>query len=216
MPGLNLEGIRIIDISPSISDNMAVFPGDVQYQREVSMDMQLGDHLTLSSITTTLHLGAHADAPNHYAVNGSGIHSRNLNLYMGPCTVIDFDCSRGMQINLEELPEELPTPRILFKTGSFPDPNIWTDEFSFFSDEFVTKFAHRGGVLLGIDTPSIDAADSKDLPAHSAVSQNDLAVLEGLVLGHVEPGNYNLIALPLRLVGADASPVRAVLLPYQL
>ena len=178
--------------------------------------MQSGDHLTLSSITTTLHLGAHADAPNHYEVHGSGIHSRSLNLYVGPCTVIDFDCSRGMQINIEELPEDLPTPRILFKTESFPDPNMWTDEFSYFSAEFITKFAHRGGVLLGIDTPSIDAADSKDLPAHNAVSQHDLAVLEGLVLNHVEPGNYNLIALPLRLAGADASPVRAVLLPSEL
>lgn len=213
MSELKLEGVRIIDISPPIDSRIAVFPGDVEFCRDVSMDIKQGDHLTLSSIKTTLHLGAHADAPNHYSIKGSGIHARSLNLYLGPCTVIEFDCSKGMQIGVEILPDELPTPRLLFKTGSFPDPRVWTDSFSFFSAELVRTFAHRGGILLGIDTPSIDASDSKTLPAHFAVSENDLAVLEGLILSNVVPGNYNLIALPLALIDADASPVRAVLIP---
>ena len=191
------EGLRIIDISPPISEETAVFPGDVSYQRDISLDIAKGDHLTLSSISTTLHLGAHVDAPNHYSMNGSGINNRSLNLYIGP----------------EHLPDELPAPRILFKTGSFPDPNNWNDDFWFFCPKLVEKFAHRGGVLLGIDTPSIDSFDSKELSSHKVVSENDLAILEGVVLDRVDPGHYNLIALPLALVHADASPVRAVLIP---
>ena len=207
------EGLRIIDISPPISEETAVFPGDVSYKRDVSLDITKGDHLTLSSISTTLHLGAHVDAPNHYSMNGSGINNRSLNLYIGPCAVIQVESCEGGKIGPEHLPDELPAPRILFKTGSFPDPNNWNDDFWFFCPKLVEKFAHRGGVLLGIDTPSIDSSDSKELSSHKMVSENDLAILEGVVLDHVDPGRYNLIALPLSLVDADASPVRAILIP---
>ena len=137
------EGLRIIDISPPISEETAVFPGDVSYQRDISLDIAKGDHLTLSSISTTLHLGAHVDAPNHYSMNGSGIHNRSLNLYIGPCAVIQVESCEGGKIGPEHLPDELPAPRILFKTGSFPDPNNWNDDFWFFCPKLVEKFAHR-------------------------------------------------------------------------
>ena len=207
------EGIRIIDISPPISDKIAVFPGDVSFQRDVSMDVAQGDHLTLSSIRSTLHVGAHTDAPNHYSPDGSGIYSRSLNLYIGPCAVIEVARCEDGKIGMDYLPEELPAPRILFKTGSFPDSQNWNHDFWFFCPQLVTNFAHRGGILLGIDTPSIDSSDSKSLPAHKAVSEHDLAILEGIILDQVDPGVYNLIALPLPLVDADASPVRAILIP---
>tara|TARA_Y100000589_G_C27175721_1_gene638667 strand:+ start:1103 stop:1744 length:642 start_codon:yes stop_codon:yes gene_type:complete len=207
------EGLRIIDISPPINEKTAVFPGDVPYQRDISMDSTKGDHMTLSSVTSTLHLGAHTDAPNHYSPDGSGIDTRSLNLYIGPCAVIKVERSENGKIGLDHLPDELPAPRILFKTGSFPDSENWNDDFWFFCPELVENFAHRGGILLGIDTPSIDPSDSKELPAHKAISENDLAILEGIVLDKVDPGLYNLIALPLPLVDADASPVRAVLIP---
>ena len=207
------EGLRIIDISPPINEQTAVFPGDISYRRNISLDVTNGDHLTLSSITTTLHVGAHADAPNHYSKTGSGIHNRSLNLYVGPCAVIEVEKCEDGKIGLEHLPDELPAPRILFKTGSFPDSSNWNSDFWFFCPKLIEKFAHKGGILIGIDTPSIDSSDSKDLPSHQVVSENDLAILEGVVLDHVKSGLYKLIALPLALVDADASPVRAVLIP---
>jgi arylformamidase len=107
-------------------------------------------------------------------------------------------------------------PRLLFKTGSFPDANAYPErfesDFNALSSELIDTLAAQGVVLFGIDTPSIDSADSKTLEAHQAVYRNDAAVLEGLQLKHVPDGVYNLIALPLKLEGADASPVRAVLL----
>ena len=103
------------------------------------------------------------------------------------------------------------TPRVLFATGSFPDPNAWNEDFSSLSPELVHLLADAGVRLVGIDTPSVDPSTSKALESHSAVAQRDLAILEGLVLDGVAPGLYRLMAFPLKLSGADASPVRAVL-----
>jgi arylformamidase len=100
---------------------------------------------------------------------------------------------------------------VLVKTGTFPDPTKWNSDFAALSVELVEALAARGAITIGIDTPSVDVQDSKDLPAHKAMLRHDMAILEGLVLAGVPAGVYELIALPLRLVGFDASPVRAVL-----
>ncbi|HEY8131148.1 MAG TPA: hypothetical protein VII12_04600, partial [Thermoanaerobaculia bacterium] len=102
-------------------------------------------------------------------------------------------------------------PRVLLRTGTFPDPRNWNNDFASLSPALVDDFYQHGVMLIGIDTPSVDPFDSKALEAHQAFARNDMAMLEGLVLDHVEEGEYELIAPPLRLRGADASPVRAVL-----
>jgi arylformamidase len=105
----------------------------------------------------------------------------------------------------------LETERILFATGTYPDPTEFTTDFAALAPDLVDWLASEGVTLVGVDTPSIDPADSADLPAHQAVRRHDLNILEGVVLSHVEPGLYELIALPLRLTAFDGSPVRAVL-----
>ena len=107
--------------------------------------------------------------------------------------------------------EALCAPRILFRTGTFPDHRRWNNDFASLSPELVDDLYHHGVRLIGIDTPSVDPFDSKALEAHHAFARNDMAILEGLVLAGIEEGEYELIALPLRIKGADASPVRAVL-----
>lgn len=107
---------------------------------------------------------------------------------------------------------EITAPRVLFKTGSYPDPTHFNTDFCSLSPELIEELALNGVCLVGIDTPSIDPAESKDLPSHAMVAAHDLAILEGVVLDHVADGVYTLVALPLRIEGADASPVRAVLL----
>lgn len=203
----------IIDISPTLGPRIAVWPGDVPFTREVSMDMEDGDHLTLSAIRATLHLGAHVDAPNHYLKNGEGISSRALERYFGPCQVLQVELPRGARIRPEHLCEEITTPRVLFHTDSFPDPESWNSDFNALSAELVEHLHEAGVELVGIDTPSIDLQEDKGLESHQAVARCDMAILEGIVLGHVVPGRYTLCALPLKLEQADASPVRAVLLP---
>lgn len=207
--------LSLIDISPRVSSRTAVFPGDVPFEQRIALDFAQGSHLMLSSVHTTVHLGAHADAPCHYTEGGADIASVDLSRYLGPCEVVWVNTPVGQRIDLEHLPPGwFPrVPRILFHTGSFPNPDVWTPHFCSLSPSFVEWLAGRGVVLVGIDTPSIDPETSKALESHTAVARAGLSILEGLVLSHVKPGHYTLVALPLPLEGLDASPVRAVLLP---
>lgn len=202
------------DISPPITERIGVFPGDVGFKRKVSLDFKTGHNLLLSSIESTLHLGAHTDGPNHYRNGLKGISSRDLSYYMGKAQVVHTrNLHRGERIGLQHVSHAIiESPRVLFRTESFPDPNAWNSDFCSLSPELIKSLAKQGVRLVGIDTPSIDPEDSKDLPAHQAVADHDLAILEGIVLTNVPEGVYTLIALPLALVDADASPVRAILL----
>lgn len=201
----------LIDISPPLTSEIAVWPGDVPLSRAVALSLEEGHNIALSSVTTTVHVGAHVDAPNHYVQGGQDVASRSLHYYYGPCQVIEVALPRGTRILPEHLGVAIQAPRVLLKTGSFPDPLHWNTDFCALSAALVDHVQAAGGVLIGIDTPSVDLFSDKALEAHHALARHDMANLEGIVLEHVEPGLYTLIALPLALVGADASPVRAVL-----
>jgi arylformamidase len=203
---------RILDISPPITEKIAVWPGDVSYRREIALSMERGDHLDLSSIRTTLHVGAHADSPSHYRLDGTGIGERKLEFYLGPCQVMEVVIPRGERIHPRHLPDDIRAPRLLLRTGSFPDPEHFNRDFNSLSPELVDHAHQAGVILIGLDTPSVDPFDDRALESHQALARRDMANLEGLVLTGVEPGSYTLIALPLRIPAADASPVRAVLL----
>jgi arylformamidase len=177
----------------------------------VNCSISAGSNIDLSDIRTTVHVGAHTDAPNHYAADGVGIEARPLDLYYGPCQVVDVSVSRHCRISVSDVHEPILAPRVLFRTGSFPDPDDFNEDFASLSAPLVQWLADQGVRLVGIDTPSIDLFDDAILESHQAVARNDLAILEGIVLTDVAPGLYTLIALPLKLEGADASPVRAVL-----
>ena len=203
---------QVFDISPTISPRLAVWPGDTPPSREVLCDIAKGDTVTLSTLRATVHLGAHADGPNHYGLNAPDISRQRLDHYLGPCQVIEAKVSRGQRIGVGDVAlESIRWPRVLFKTGTFPDPERWNPDFAALSVELVEALAARGIITIGIDTPSVDLQDSKDLPAHKAILSHDIAILEGLVLRDVPLGEYELIALPLPLEGFDASPVRAIL-----
>lgn len=201
----------IHDISPLISPRLAVWPGDTPPTREVLLDISKGDNITLSTLRATVHLGSHADAPSHYG-QGRAIHEQPLDVYIGPCQVLRVAAKPGTRLG-PEAAQSVTAPRVLFATGTYPGPDNFARDFAALSPELVAELARRGVRLVGIDTPSVDLFDSKDLPAHQACLRHDIAILEGLVLASVPPGEYELIALPLRLEGFDASPVRAVLRP---
>lgn len=201
----------IYDITPPITSNLAVWPGDTPATREVLCDLARGDNITLSTSRATVHLGAHADGPNHYGKNAPAIDQRSLEYYLGRCQVIRVEAARATRITPEMLTREVTAPRVLFATGTYPDPQNWNGDFAALSVELIDRLHDRGVITVGIDTPSVDLLESKDLPAHHAVLRHDMAILEGIVLKDVPQGTYELIALPLRLVGFDASPVRAIL-----
>ncbi|MDH3297110.1 MAG: cyclase family protein [Gemmatimonadota bacterium] len=211
---------ELFDISPPLDSRLAVFPGDTSLSREILSDLDRGDVVTLSTLRSTVHLGAHVDAPSHYTSTGPGIEQTPLERLLGPCRLVHVGAGTGRLIEPEPLADALdslgsrrqPLPsRVLVRTGSFPDPRRWTEEFVAISPEAIDWLAAAGVTTVGIDTPSVDPADSKLLPAHAAVARHGMTILEGLRLDDVPAGDYELIALPLRLVGFDGSPVRAVL-----
>ena len=201
----------IIDISPLISDRLAVWPGDTPLRRDILCDISKGANIDLSTIHSTVHLGAHADAPRHYHPSGRTMEAAPLHAYIGPCVVVSvprvplilpIHCEQAIKVGAK---------RILFKTGSYPDADKFNEDFTAFHADAVAAMGAAGVILIGIDTPSVDPFHSKDLPAHQKLFAHSMANLEGLVLDHVDAGTYELIALPLKLKGFDASPVRAVL-----
>ncbi len=203
----------LIDISPPITPDLAVFPGDTPPTREVLLDMTKGDNLTLSTLRSTVHLGSHADGINHYAVDGAPIDQMPLERYIGPCTLVRVSGTRGRRVANADLPIDARVRRILIATGTQPDKRVFNPDFSGLEPALIHRLADLGVRTIGIDTPSVDAADSKDLPAHAACLERGIAIIEGLALDEIPEGEYELIAPPLRLVGFDASPVRAVLRP---
>ena len=204
--------MALIDISPPIDGLIGVWPGDTPYVQRFNLDINDGANITLSEISTTVHVGAHTDAPSHYSATGGDIASRRLDFYIGRCNVLHVSIERGRRIMPADLAgRRISAPRVLLRTGTFPDHRNWNNDFASLSPELVDFLHNRGVITIGIDTPSVDPFESKELEAHQAFARNDMAIIEGVVLDEVEEGEYELIALPLRLMGADASPVRAVL-----
>lgn len=210
MPGL-------IDISPAVSPKTPVWPGDTPVAFSRTWDMAGGSPVNVSKTMMSTHSGAHADAPLHYAADGADIASVSLEAYIGPATVIHAIGARPvvslshLHAGLSDAGLTLPEPRLLIRTYERAPQQAWDPEFCAVAPELIDWFAEQGGVLIGIDTPSLDPQDSKTMDAHHRVAAHDLRILEGLVLDAVRPGRYELIAPPLKLSGLDAAPVRAVL-----
>jgi arylformamidase len=211
----------IIDISPPICETTAVWPGDVPFSRSVQVDIQAGANIHLSSFTSTVHCGAHADAPLHYEKTGAAIDEVPLHHYIGPCQVISVEPGPDRLIKPSDFSGrvEKGMPRILFRTGSQPLYDHFNTDFVAFSPDAIEWCGANAVVLLGIDTASFDLFDSKTLPAHKMLLKHNIRNLECLDLSKVKDGVYELIALPLKLKGFDASPVRAILrrpLPHSI
>ncbi|HJS02551.1 MAG TPA: arylformamidase [Variovorax sp.] len=203
---------RIWDISPPVHEGAPVFPGDTPYRQRWAATIAPGCPVNVSEITLSPHVGAHADAPLHYDPEGATIGAVDLSPYLGRCRVIHA-IARGPLVewaHIAHAVEGLP-PRVLVRTYERAPVDRWDGALAAYAPATVERLAALGVKLIGIDTASIDPADSKALDSHQVIRRLGLRVLENLVLDEVPEGDYELIALPLKLVTADASPVRAVL-----
>jgi arylformamidase len=202
---------KLWDISPPIGPGSPVFPGDEPYAQRWTARIGPSCPVNLTAITLSPHLGAHADAPLHYADDAPAIGAMDLAPYLGPCRVVHaIDCGPLVRPeHLQHAQKNLP-PRLLVRT-CVKAPTEWSDVFSAYAPETIAWLASLGVQLVGIDSQSVDPAASKTLDSHHLLLKHDLRVLENLVLDEVPEGDYELIALPLKLATACASPVRAVL-----
>ena len=202
---------KLWDISPPLSEQTPAFPGDTLYQQRWTATIGPGCPVNLSAITLSPHLGSHADAPLHYSRAAAAIGQLDLEPFLGPCRVIHA-LHKGALIkpaHLEQAAHGLPA-RVLVRT-CVKAPAEWSSTFAAFAPETIAWLAGKGVRLVGIDSQSVDPADSKTLDSHQQLLAHDMRVLENLVLDEVPEGDYELIALPLKLTHACASPVRAVL-----
>jgi arylformamidase len=203
----------IWDISPLISKSLPVWPGDTPYGSEPTWQIEGGCPVKVSRLTLSTHTGAHCDAPSHYDAQGASIDAVALDAYIGACRVID--CIGVARVEPQHVSHALAgmPPRVLLRTYAKAPQDQWDAAFASVAPETIALFAHHGVALVGIDTPSLDPQESKTMDAHHAIRRHKMAILEGVVLDAVAAGDYELIALPLKLSGMDASPVRAVLRP---
>jgi arylformamidase len=202
----------IHDISPLVDGKISVWPGDTPFSARELLRIEDGAAVNLSTITMSCHTGAHADAPSHYLKGAETIDAVPLDAYLGPCLLAEVK-PKGGAVRPEELKgKDLSgVERLLLRTGCIQDRTKFPEAVAYLTVELVRHLKEHGIVLVGIDSPSVDPFDSKDLPAHKALHAAGIANLENLALKGVPPGRYELIALPLRLAGRDGSPVRAIL-----
>jgi arylformamidase len=201
---------RIRDISPPVDEQAAVFPGDAAYTQKLHFALSPDCPVNVNTLSFSPHTGAHADGPMHYANGAPAIGAVDLQPYLGVCRVIHcLDCGPLVEPqHIAHALHDLP-PRVLLRTSAVASQG-WAS-FTAIAPATLALLATKNIALIGIDTPSVDPSTSQDLPSHQLLLKHDMRVLENLVLDEVPAGDYELIALPLKLMQADASPVRAIL-----
>lgn len=200
------------DISPPIDAKSPVFPGDTGYRQRWVAKIGPDCPVNVSAITLSPHVGAHADAPLHYDPQGVAVGALLLEPYLGRCRVIHaIGASPLIELaHVQHALADVP-PRVLIRTYRRFPVDRFDPALSGVDPGLVHALADRGVTLIGLDSASLDPANSKELPSHQAIRARGVRVLENLLLDDVPEGDYELIALPLKLVTADASPVRAIL-----
>ena len=206
--------MSLIDISRRLQNGMPVWPGDTNFSFELSWTKEESGSVNVGKLTLSTHTGTHIDAPFHFDENGKKVIDLDPNLYVGEARVIELlDVESIKKVDLEAFSLN-GVKRLLIKTNSWKNDNAFPERIPHIEKD-VAEFLKENGIkLLGIDVPSVDPLDSKELVAHHGLHENGVHILESIDLRSVSEGDYELIALPLPLTDADGSPVRAVLRKY--
>jgi arylformamidase len=203
--------MRIYDISLALHTRLAGWPGDAPYEWRWNWQKSAGATVNVGQVSLSVHTGTHTDAPFHFSDSGLTVEALDLNPYLGPACVCDVSGRDVIRVADLQAIDVARTPRVLMRTGAWVDHDRFPERIPVLDADVPGWLADRGAVLIGLDVPSVDALDSKNLPNHHALGSRGIAILESLDLAGVPEGVYELIALPLKLVGADGSPVRAIL-----
>ena len=209
---------KIWDISRPLSKDLAPWPGDTPFRYELTWRLSQTCSVNVGALRMSTHNGTHADAPFHFDGKGAAIDSIPLENCIGPAVVIDLVAKFSRvqpSIAIADLehtrPQIAETRRVLLKTNCFPDPTQFPDWIPVLKPEAIAWLSELRLVLLGVDVPSVDPIEAKVLANHHALAAGKIAVIESLDLSKIEAGVYQFAALPLKIVGGDAAPVRALL-----
>ncbi|WP_433747103.1 arylformamidase [Falsibacillus pallidus] len=204
--------MKIIDISQRLHNQIPVWPGDTPFTFGLSWTMEDSGSVNVGKLEMSAHTGTHIDAPYHFDSDGARVADLPLERFIGKALVVDL--TGASLISKEELSkfDFSGVSKVLIKTGSWTDRSRFPDTITTVHENTAPFLKEQGIDLIGVDVPSVDELDSKGLPSHHSLQRYDIQILEGIVLDSVEPGLYNLIALPLPLAEADGCPVRAVLI----
>jgi arylformamidase len=212
--------MKIWDISRTLSDDLAEWPGDEPFHFRLTRKIAEGQSVNLGAIGMSVHNGTHADARFHFDTNGESIEKAPLEIYLGRAAVVDltqaFSQSKekhlitveDLQPHSEEIAE---SSRLLVKTSRWSDSTVFPNQIPVIAANVPSWLQKNGVKLLGLDLPSVDEIDSKSLQNHHALAGAGIAIVESLNLSGVAPGIYNFAALPLKIAGGDGAPMRAVL-----
>jgi arylformamidase len=212
--------MKIWDISRTLSNDLAEWPGDEPYQFRSTQEKAKGASVNLGAISMSVHNGTHADAQFHFDTNGESIEKASLEIYLGRAAVVDLaqaflQAKEKHLITIEDLrpsAEQIAAAsRLLVKTGRWSDSSVFPDKIPVIAADVPAWLQKNGVRLLGVDLPSVDEIDSKSLQNHHALARAGIAIVESLDLSDVAPGIYQLAALPLKIAGADGAPMRAIL-----
>jgi len=208
--------MQIHDISLPISESLVVWPGDPPVRITQPLHLDRGDEATVSHLDMGAHTGTHVDAPAHFVPGGSGIDALDLNALVGPALVVHALEADALSADvLATLPIPSGTERVLFRTRN---SELWARGERAFQEGFVAItedgacwLIERGVRLVGVDYLSVAPFDDVT-PTHRALLQAGIVPLEGLNLSGIEPGVYQLVCLPLKIVGSDGAPARTILI----
>ena len=207
--------MKIFDISRPLFNGLAPWPGDTAFQNELKWKIAEGATVNVGAITMGVHNGSHADAPFHFKQGAMTIEQMPLEIYLGDAVVVDlskkFETDGTGQITIGDLESSPEAPRLLLKTGVWRDSKVFPEWIPVIAPDVAEWLGKRKVKLLGLDLPSVDSIDAKILVNHHALAAAGVAIVESLDLSEVEAGTYHFSALPLRIIGGDAAPVRAIL-----
>jgi arylformamidase len=204
----------LLDVSRPLREGMPVWPGDTAFRRAEALAADGAAGVLVSALTLSSHAGTHVDAPRHVDPRGRDLEELGLTPFVGPAIVVDARGRRTLDETVVRPDALRSARRLLFRTdylAAAPDAEIYGPHIPYLTAALARALVANRVSLVGLDGPSVDPFDSRALDAHRLLAAADVAILEGLDLSHAKPGEWFLIALPLRLAGGEASPVRAVL-----
>ncbi|MBM4055567.1 MAG: cyclase family protein [Planctomycetes bacterium] len=201
------------DVTLPISDSMITWPSDPAVSVKKTSMISRGDSCNVSELKIGSHCGTHIDAPYHFLENGRTIDQIILENLIGDAMIFEFDNQEKIDVSDVKRLRLDNVKRVIFKTinSSYWKLSAFKKDFVYITKEAAQYLVDRGIQLVGVDYLSIEKFNSQKAETHGVFLQNNVVVLEGLDLSLVAAGNYELIALPLKIKSGDGSPARVIL-----